>query len=79
MADPIPGNDRPASGKAQKASYTPSAAINPFAYGKDGGKASFGNPPSNQPGGNFEVGVVPAMPGMLRIGEDKNVSTPVSG
>ena len=78
MADPIPGNDRPASGKAQKASYTPSAAINPFAYGKDGGKASFDNPPSIEANGSV-VGQVPAMPGMLRIGEDMNVSTPVSG
>ena len=67
-------------GKPSHASYTPSAAINPLSYAKDGGKpAALGSVPSNQPDGNFEVAALPAMPGTLRIGEDKNVSTPVSG
>ena len=63
-----------------EASYTPDAAINPFAYGKDGGKANAqtGNIPSVEANGSV-VGQVPAMPGTLRIGENKNVSTPVSG
>lgn len=65
---------------AQKASYTPSASINEHAYGKDGGKAAaLGNVPEVQVGGSFQVGNVPAMPGTLKIGENKNVSTPVSG
>lgn len=79
MADPIKGNARPAGGKPQKASYTPSAAINPHGYGQDGGKASFNNPPSLVLNGASEAVAPPAMPGTLRIGEDKNVSTPVSG
>lgn len=66
-------------GKGGRASYTPSGTVNEHGYGRDGGKASFANPPSVQVGGSFEVGVVPALPGTLRIGEDKNVSTPVSG
>ena len=63
-----------------KASYTPNASINPFAYGKNAGKpACLGSVSTVQVGGSFEVGAVPAMPGTLRIGDDKNVSTPVSG
>jgi len=64
-----------------KASYTPSASIDPKSYGKSGGKANAqgGSVPSVQIGGSFEVAAVPAMPGTLKIGEDKNVSTPVSG
>ena len=66
-------------GKGGRASYTPSGSVNEHGYGRDGGKASFANPPSVQVGGSFEVGKVPALPGTLRIGDDKNVSTPVSG
>jgi len=64
-----------------KASYTPSSSINELSYGKDGGKANAqsGNVPSVQVGGSFEVAALPAMPGTLKIGDDKNVSTPVSG
>ena len=63
-----------------KASYTPSANINPLSYAKAGGKpACLGNVPSMVLNGTFEVASVPAMPGTLRIGDDKNVSTPVSG
>lgn len=63
-----------------KASYTPSANINPLSYAKDGGKANaISGVPTVQIGGSYEVGAVPAMPGTLRIGDDKNVSTPVSG
>jgi hypothetical protein len=68
-------------GLTEKASYTPSSSINEFAYGKDGGKANAqsGNVPSVQVGGSFEEAALPAMPGTLKIGNDKNVSTPVSG
>jgi hypothetical protein len=64
-----------------KASYTPSSSINEYAYGKDGGKANAqsGSVPSVVVGGASEVAALPAMPGTLKIGEDKNVSTPVSG
>ena len=62
------------------ASYTPSLSINEHSYGRDGGKANAqsGNIPTVEANGSV-VGQVPAMPGTLRIGEDKNVSTPVSG
>ena len=64
---------------AQKASYTPDSAINEHAYGKNGGKAAaLGNVPQVEANGSV-VGQVPAMPGTLKIGENKNVSTPVSG
>jgi hypothetical protein len=60
--------------------YAPSAAINPFSYGKDGGKAAFANPPEVVVGGSSEVGSLPNLPGGdFGIGDDKNVSTPVSG
>ena len=64
-----------------KASYTPNSSINEHAYGKDGGKANAqsGNVPSVVVGGASEVASLPAMPGTLKIGDDKNVSTPVSG
>lgn len=64
---------------AQKASYTPSANIDPHSYGKDGGKAAFNNPPQVVVGGASEAVAPPAMPGTFSIGENKNVSTPVSG
>ena len=65
----------------QKASYTPNSSINELSYGKSGGKANAqsGSVPSVVVGGASEVAAVPAMPGTFRIGEDKNVSTPVSG
>lgn len=67
-------------GKPSRASYTPSAAINPHSYGKDGGKPNaVSGVPSVQVDGSFEVAALPAMPGTIKIGEDKNVSTPVSG
>lgn len=61
-------------------SYTPSAPINPLSYGKGGGRANAqgGSVPSVEANGSV-VGALSAMPGTLRIGEDKNVSTPVSG
>jgi len=64
-----------------KASYTPGGPKpDEHSYGKDGGKANIlAGVPSVVVGGSSEVGVVPAMPGTLKIGEDKNVSTPVSG
>jgi len=60
---------------------TISANINPLAYGKSGGRANAqgGTVPSVVVGGSSEAVAPPAMPGTLRIGEDKNVSTPVSG
>lgn len=64
-----------------KAAYTPSSSVDEHSYGVSTGKANAqgGSVPSVQIGGSFEVGVVPAMPGTLRVGVDKNVSTPVSG
>lgn len=69
----------PYSGDA-KASYTPSSSINEHSYGKDGGKANAqtGNIPSVEANGSV-VGALPAYPAVLKIGDDKNVSTPVSG
>ena len=65
---------------AQKASYTPDSAINEHAYGKDGGKAAaLGTPAGIVVNGASEVAALPKMPGTLVIGENKNVSTPVSG
>lgn len=64
------------------ASYTPSATINEHSYGRSGGKGSSqgGNVPQVQVGGSFEVGTLPkAFTGNFSIGENKNVSTPVSG
>jgi len=59
----------------------PSVTIDPFAYGKNAGKANAqtGNIPSAVVSGASEPGTVPAMPGTFTVGEDKNVSTPVSG
>jgi hypothetical protein len=60
----------------------PSPTIDPFAYGKNTGKANAqtGNVPSVQVGGSFEVGSLPdAFTGDFGVGDDKNVSTPVSG
>ena len=48
-------------------------------YGKSGGKASFDNPPAVTVGGHSTEAPLPAIPDTFRIGEDKNVSTPVSG
>jgi hypothetical protein len=67
-----------------EASYTPDAAINPLSYGKDGGKANAQGDPDKQPpsvvvGGSSTSQAPPAMPGTLKIGDNKNVSTPVSG
>jgi hypothetical protein len=68
-------------GLNEKASFTPSSSINEHSYGKDGGRANAqsGSVPSIQVGGSYEVAALPAMPGTLTIGDDKNVSTPVSG
>jgi hypothetical protein len=63
-----------------KASYTPSAAINPFSYGKDGGKANaVSGVPSVQVGGSFETAPLPSTEVHFVDGVNKNVSTPVSG
>lgn len=75
-----PGKTHGYQGDA-KASYTPSAAINEHAYGKDGGKpAILGTVPQVQVGGSSESAPLPkAFTGDFSVGDDKNVSTPVSG
>lgn len=71
--------------KPQRASYTPSGGPAPTvtatAYGKSGGRANAqgGAIPEMVVDGTYEVAPLPAMPGTLRIGENKNVSTPVTG
>ena len=77
----LTGKKGPAYSGGSKASYTPNSNINELAYGKDGGKANAqaGGVPEVVVGGACEVAALPAMPGTLKIGEDKNVSTPVSG
>lgn len=67
--------------RPQRASYTPGGTVDPMAYGRDGGRANAqgGSVPSVVVGRSSEVAPLPAMPGTLRIGELKNVSTPVSG
>ena len=64
-----------------KASYTPNYAANEFIGGKSGGKpGALGSVPSVQVGNSFEVGQLPtAFTGDFSVGENKNVSTPVSG
>lgn len=64
-----------------KASYTPSANINPLSYGGNGPKANAqsGNVPSVVVGGSCVAQDPGAIPATLSIGDDKNVSTPVSG
>ncbi len=52
--------------------------------GNSGGSAGRANAqggtvPSVQVGNSYETAAVPAMPGTLRVGDNKNVSTPVSG
>lgn len=92
MASKIPSEIAPYTPKpphpvpsGSRASYTPSGGPSPTAtaasYGKSRGKANAqtGNIPSVQTGNSYEVAALPAVPGTLRIGEDKNVSTPVSG
>lgn len=71
------------TGKPQRASYTPVGGPVPtataMAYGKDGGKASFQDPPSVVVGGASVAQDPPGLPGTFTIGQDKNVSTPVTG
>lgn len=68
---PVPSGSR--------ASYTPSSNIDEHSYGKSGGGKSL-NPTGIVVGGSSEVAPLPAMPGgNFTIGENKNVSTPVSG
>ena len=71
------------TGPRQRASYTPAGGPAPTAtassYGKSGGPAAFRNPPSVVVGGASVAAAAPAMPGTLRIGDNKNVSTPVTG
>ena len=64
-----------------RASYTPDSSVNELGYGKSGGKANAqgGVVPEVVVGGASEVAALPAWPDTLRIGDDKNVSTPVSG
>lgn len=62
-----------------KASYTPSAPANPYIGGKDGSTNYLGQIPEVQVGGSFEVGTLPKIGGGFSVGENKNVSTPVSG
>jgi hypothetical protein len=61
--------------------YAPSATINEHAYGKSGGKPNaIAGVPSVVVGGSSEVGTLPSLPGgNFGIGDNKNVSTPVSG
>ena len=77
--DSVSNNGPAAYQGGSRKSYTSGPKINEHSYGQDGGKASFNNPPSVVVGGSSEAVAPPAMPGTLRIGEDKNVSTPVSG
>ena len=75
-------NSRPAGSASQKASYTPNSNINELSYGKSG--PATGDPLAPvagvQVGGSFESQAPPAMPGgNFTIGDNKNVSTPVSG
>jgi len=75
----IPSKKGPVYSGGSKASYTPSSSINEHSYGKDGDKpAVLGKVPEVVVGGACEVAALPAMPGTLKIGDDKNVSTPVS-
>lgn len=71
-------------GKPQRASYTPvggpASTATAASYGKSGPRAAaLGSVPGQVVAGASEVAPLPAMPGTLRIGEDKNVSTPVTG
>ena len=81
----FPTKNAPAGSKYQgtsKASYTPSAVIDPHSYGVSTGKANAqsGSVPSTQVGGGSEVGSLPhAFDGNFQVGDNKNVSTPVSG
>ena len=61
--------------------YHPIVTIDPLSYGKDGGKpAAISGVPSVVVGGSSEVGAMPsAFDGDFGVGDDKNVSTPVSG
>lgn len=92
MAGPYTAEDAPYKrGKGNglvttpKASYTPDGGPAPTATannsGHSGGRSSSqgGTVPTLVIGGSSEVGSLPAMPGTLRVGEDKNVSTPVTG
>lgn len=80
---PSKTSPRPQNG-GSRASYTPVGGPAPTqtaaAYGKSGGRAAaLGAVPGQVVAGASEVAPLPAMPGTLRIGEDKNVSTPVTG
>ena len=60
----------------------PQVTINPFAYGQTAGKANAagGTVPTVVIGGSSTVGTLPdAFNGNFSIGDDKNVSTPVTG
>lgn len=60
----------------------PSTTIDPFAYGKTAGKSNLqgGSVPSTVVGGHSTEGALPvAFTGDFSIGDNKNVSTPVSG
>ena len=60
----------------------PSIRIDPFAYGKTAGKANAqgGSVPSVVVGGASTDAPLPhAFDGNFRVGDDKNVSTPVTG
>lgn len=80
MADESAARERQEVRSGSEASYTPDAPINPLSYGKSGGKANAqsGKIPSVEANGSV-VGALPTIPPVLKIGEDKNVSTPVSG
>ena len=60
--------------------YHPLVTIDEHAYGKSAGTPNLvGGVPSMVTGGSSETGTVPTLTGTFSIGEDKNVSTPVTG
>ncbi len=74
----------PPRGRADKtgghASYTPTSSINEHSYGKDGGKPNaVGTVPTVDSGTSTEAPLPKAFTGDFGIGDDKNVSTPVTG
>ena len=75
------GNAKNALKTGTRASYTPSGKPDEHSFGKDGGKPNIiSGVPSVQVGGSFEVGTLPKIGGgKFSVGENKNVSTPVSG
>lgn len=80
--EPYPAPGRHTSIGHARISYgSKPRTIDPFAYGKTTGTANAqkgGTIPSVEANGSVR-GDTPAMPGTLKIGDNKNVSTPVTG